>query len=136
MKLDFKPGKHHAVREGYVVPTFGGDDQGPMAPELQNRLRRPMVVGAVVIGVFVFGLGLWASADKLATGITAIGEVRAKLTAWCSELNPPGLALGPMAPTWNDYFDHYLEGKMISGPPGNKGPKTKATATNKATPTV
>lgn len=77
MKLDFKPGRHHAMKEGYVVPTFGGDDQGPMAPELQNCLRRPMIVGAVVIGVFVVGMGLWASADKLATGITAIGEVRA-----------------------------------------------------------
>ena len=45
------------MKEGYVVPTFGGDDQGPMAPELQNRLRRPMIVGAVVIGVFVVGMG-------------------------------------------------------------------------------
>ncbi len=38
-------------------------------------------------------------------------RLRAKLTAWCAELTPPGLALGPMAPTWNDYFDFYLEGK-------------------------
>ncbi len=38
-------------------------------------------------------------------------RLRAKLTAWCAELTPPGLALGPMAATWNDYFDFYLEGK-------------------------
>jgi uncharacterized sulfatase len=38
-------------------------------------------------------------------------RLRTKLTAWCAELTPPGLALGPMAPTWNDYFDFYLEGK-------------------------
>ncbi len=38
-------------------------------------------------------------------------RLRAKLTAWCGELNPPGLATGPMAATWNDYFDFYLEGK-------------------------
>lgn len=46
-------------------------------------------------------------------------RLRANLTAWCSELNPPGLALGPMAPTWNNYFDHYLEGKPV-GTPGGK----------------
>jgi arylsulfatase A-like enzyme len=43
-------------------------------------------------------------------------RLRAKLTAWCAELNPPGLALGPMAPTWNDYFDFYLEGKPAPKP--------------------
>lgn len=41
-------------------------------------------------------------------------RLRAKLTAWCAELNPPGLALGPMAQTWNEYFDFYLEGKPAS----------------------
>ena len=43
-------------------------------------------------------------------------RLRAKLTAWCTELNPPGLALGPMAPVWNDYFDFYLEGKPAPKP--------------------
>ena len=76
MKLDFKPNRPDHD-QNYVVPTFGGDDQGPMAEELQHRLRRPMVLGAAVIGVFVIGLGLWASVDKLATGVTAVGEVRA-----------------------------------------------------------
>ena len=36
------------------------------------------------------------------------------------QLNPPGLALGPMAATWNDYYDHYLEGKTVAAPPGKK----------------
>ncbi|WP_293905314.1 HlyD family type I secretion periplasmic adaptor subunit [Phenylobacterium sp.] len=73
MKLDLKP-----IRPGgYVVPTFGGgDDQGPMAPELQHRLRKPMVVGAGIIGAFVVGLGLWASVAELATGVSAPAEVR------------------------------------------------------------
>ena len=44
-------------------------------------------------------------------------RLRAKLTTWAAELNPPGLATGPMAPTWNDYFDHYLEGKTITRAP-------------------
>jgi HlyD family type I secretion membrane fusion protein len=72
MKLDLGP-----VRQSYVTPTFGGDDNAPMAPELEQRLRRPMVVGAGVIGAFVVGLGLWASISQLSTGITAPAEVRA-----------------------------------------------------------
>lgn len=43
-------------------------------------------------------------------------RLRTKLTSWCGELNPPGLALGPMASTWNDYFDFYLEGKPVPKP--------------------
>ena len=41
-------------------------------------------------------------------------RLRAKLMAWGAELNPPGLALGPMAATWNNYFDHYLDGKTTT----------------------
>lgn len=40
-------------------------------------------------------------------------RLRAKLTGWCAELNPPGLALGTLAPIWHDSFDFYLEGKPI-----------------------
>jgi len=71
MKLDLTP-----VRSSYVVPTFGGDDLLPIDPALQRRIRRPMIVGATIIGVLVLGLGLWASLTPLATGITAPGEVR------------------------------------------------------------
>jgi len=41
-------------------------------------------------------------------------RLRVKLTAWAAELKPPGLATGPMATTWNEYFDHYLVGKTIT----------------------
>jgi HlyD family type I secretion membrane fusion protein len=71
MKLDLGP-----VRRDYVVPTFDGDDRTPMAPELQRRLRRPMIIGGAVIGAFVVGLGLWASVTELATGISAPAEIR------------------------------------------------------------
>ena len=77
MKLDFKQPRQDPDNQSYVVPTFGGEDRGPMAPELQSRLRKPMILGAAVIAIFVFGLGIWASVEKLATGITAVGEVRA-----------------------------------------------------------
>jgi len=72
VKLDLTPAKRN-----YVAPTFGSDEKEPMPAELQQRLRRPMVVGAGVIGAFVLGLGLWASVSQLSTGITAQAEVRA-----------------------------------------------------------
>jgi uncharacterized sulfatase len=43
-------------------------------------------------------------------------RLRAKLKTWCDELDPPGLALSPMAPTWNEYFDFYLDGKEAVQP--------------------
>lgn len=55
-------------------------------------------------------------------------RLRTKLTAWCAELNPPGLALGAMSPVWNDYFDFYLEGKPAPKPQDKtEQPDTKAT---------
>jgi len=70
MKLDIAP-----VRSSYVAPSFGSDDHTPLDPRLEARLRRPMVVGAAIIGVLVIGLSLWASLTPLATGITAPGQV-------------------------------------------------------------
>ena len=71
MKLDLTP-----VRSSYVTPAFGGEDVLPNDHVLQKRLRRPMIIGAAVIGVLVIGLGTWASFSSLATGITAQGEVK------------------------------------------------------------
>jgi arylsulfatase A-like enzyme len=55
-------------------------------------------------------------------------KLRAKLKTWADGLNPPGMALGPMASTWNDYFDHYLEGKTIA--PRAETPAASSSATN------
>src|SRR3954470_3646960 len=71
MKLDLTP-----VRSSYVAPTFGGDDQLPVDPALQRRMRRPMVIGGLIIAILVVGLGLWASLSPLKMGVTAQGEVR------------------------------------------------------------
>jgi HlyD family type I secretion membrane fusion protein len=70
MKLDLTP-----VRSSYVAPTFG-DDHLPIDPKLQQRMRRPMIIGAGVILVLVVGLGLWASLSPLSVGVSAKGEVR------------------------------------------------------------
>lgn len=51
-------------------------------------------------------------------------RLRSKLKIWADTLNPPGMALGQMAATWNDYFDHYLDGKAIVSTPG-KAAKAK-----------
>ncbi|HEY8574122.1 HlyD family type I secretion periplasmic adaptor subunit [Phenylobacterium sp.] len=71
MKLDITP-----VRSAYVAPTFGGDDKAPVDPALQRRMRRPMIVGALVIGFLVVGLGVWAAFASLPTAISAPGELR------------------------------------------------------------
>ena len=71
MKLDLTP-----VRSSYVAPTFGGDDRLPIDPALQRRMRRPMIIGALIIAFLVVGLGLWASLSPLKTGVTSQGEVR------------------------------------------------------------
>jgi HlyD family type I secretion membrane fusion protein len=69
MKLDLGP-----VRSGYVAPTFG-TEVDKVDPRLEERLRRPMVVGAAIIGTLVVGLGAWAALTPLAAGASAMGEV-------------------------------------------------------------
>ena len=50
--------------------------------------------------------------NNLASKYPAIAtRLREKMTAWSNTLSPPGLATGPMASTWHDYFDFYLDGK-------------------------
>ena len=59
MKLDLTP-----VGSNYVAPVFGEDDRTPVDPRLKSRMRRPMIVGGLVIGVL------------LAAGITyMVGQV-------------------------------------------------------------
>ena len=70
MKLDLTP-----THSNYVAPNFS-DDNLPIDPALQQRMRRPMIVGGAVIAVLVVGLGAWASLSPLSTGVTAMGEVR------------------------------------------------------------
>jgi HlyD family type I secretion membrane fusion protein len=73
MKLDLTP-----VNSSYVAPTFG-DDRLPIDPMLERRMRQPMIVGGLIIGVLVLGLGLWASLSPLSTGVSAQGEVRVEM---------------------------------------------------------
>jgi HlyD family type I secretion membrane fusion protein len=70
MKLEIGP-----VRSTYVAPTFGSDEITTLDPRLEQRMRRPMIVGGWIIGVLVVGLTVWASLTPLASGITAPGQV-------------------------------------------------------------
>jgi uncharacterized sulfatase len=53
-------------------------------------------------------------------------RLRMKLKSWSDELDPPGLANGVMATTWEEYFDHYLDGKTGFAPGAKSKGKTKA----------
>jgi HlyD family type I secretion membrane fusion protein len=86
MRLDLGP-----VRSGYVAPTFGADQLEPIDPRLEERLRRPMVVGAAVIGSLVVGLGLWAALTPLASGVSAMGEVEVESNLKTLRHRDPGI---------------------------------------------
>lgn len=69
MKLDFKTVKP------YVTPSFqiGGRE---LDPDLEHRLRRPMIVGSILVGLFVIGLLIWAAIAPLTGAVLAQGSVR------------------------------------------------------------
>jgi HlyD family type I secretion membrane fusion protein len=73
MKLDLTP-----LNSSYVAPNFA-DDRLPVDPMLERRMRRPMIVGGLIIGVLVVGLIAWASLSPLSTGVSATGEVRVEM---------------------------------------------------------
>ncbi|MFN0076946.1 MAG: sulfatase-like hydrolase/transferase [Prosthecobacter sp.] len=43
-------------------------------------------------------------------------RLRTRLEAWAAELQPPGINLRPMAKTWEEYYDFYLDGKPAPEP--------------------
>ncbi len=85
MRLDLGP-----VRSGYVAPAFGSEVE-PIDPSLERRLRRPMVVGAAIIGVLVVGLGLWSALTPLASGVSAMGEVEVESNLKTIRHRDPGV---------------------------------------------
>jgi HlyD family secretion protein len=69
MKIDFKPLKP------YVTPSFRMGDQA-LDPDIERRMKRPMVVGSALVGVFVIGLMVWAAIAPLTGAVLAPGVVR------------------------------------------------------------
>jgi arylsulfatase A-like enzyme len=52
-------------------------------------------------------------------------RLHARLEAWSRELQPPGLAIKPMAPVWEEYYDVYLEGKPYAAKKQSAKDQTK-----------
>ena len=70
MKMDFNAPKP------YVTPSFDDRDLVPLDPVLEERLRKPIVRGAAVVGVFVVGLTLFSAVAKIDSAVVAPGMVR------------------------------------------------------------
>lgn len=69
MKADVTPLKP------YVTPTFSGADQN-LDPDLKRKMRQPMVIGGVIVGVFVVATLIWAAVSPIRSAIMAPGVVR------------------------------------------------------------
>jgi len=57
-------------------PSIGGPADAPLSEGARQNLRKPIILGLVVIGVFVFGLGAWAAASQIRGAVTAAGVFR------------------------------------------------------------
>ncbi|MFN9033738.1 MAG: HlyD family type I secretion periplasmic adaptor subunit [Alphaproteobacteria bacterium] len=59
----------------WLSPALKVSDQ-PLDPDLERRLRRPMITGSILIGVFVLGFLGWAILAPLESAVIAPGVVR------------------------------------------------------------
>ncbi|MEH6676868.1 HlyD family type I secretion periplasmic adaptor subunit [Phenylobacterium sp.] len=75
MKFDLGPLKPVL---GPIRPLDTRFDVGEPEPnrDLEKRLWRPVLVGCVVIGVFVFGMLIWAGFTQISAAVVAPAEVR------------------------------------------------------------
>lgn len=60
----------------FQAPAFTVEDADVVDLELKRQLRRPMVMGGAVVGVFVLGLGLFSAVAPLNAAVLAPGQVR------------------------------------------------------------
>ncbi len=70
MNMDFKPPKP------YVRPSFEDGDASALDPGLRERMRRPIVVGSWIVGIFVVGAILFAAVAPIDAAVLAPGTVR------------------------------------------------------------
>jgi HlyD family secretion protein len=76
MKLDLKPlKKDPKAITPFVTPAFQLTDQA-LDPDLERRMKRPMIVGSAIVGIFVIGFMLWAAIAPLTGAVMAPGVVR------------------------------------------------------------
>lgn len=70
MNMDFKPPKP------YVRPSFEDNDTSALDPGLKERMRRPIVIGSWIVGVFVVAATLFAAVIPIDAAVLAPGTVR------------------------------------------------------------
>ena len=56
------------------------------------------------------------TSNLLAKHPEVAARLQSKLASWSGQLSPPGLETKSMSPTWEQYFDHYLDGKRVPRP--------------------
>ena len=59
----------------YVTPVFSGPELALDADQ-KRKLRQPMIIGAVIVGIFVVAITLWAAVTPIRSAILAPGLVR------------------------------------------------------------
>ncbi|KAA5547226.1 sulfatase-like hydrolase/transferase [Roseiconus nitratireducens] len=129
--LDVPPEKLDGVN---LVPFLTGEKQGPPHQQLMWRWTAQ---SAIRSGDWKLLRGgereyLYNLADDLEEHHNLASEhadvaarLRRQLAAWGDQLTPPGLQVGPMSETWNDYFDFYLDGKPAPPLPEKFRPRGK-----------
>lgn len=70
MNMNFKPPKP------YVRPSFEDGDASALDPGLRERMRRPIVVGSWIVGIFVVATILFAAVAPIDAAVLAPGTVR------------------------------------------------------------
>lgn len=109
------------VLEGVnLVPFFTGEKSGAPHEELrwrwvaQSAIRRgqwKLLRGGDREYLYDLVADPEEKHDLLSSHPGVAADLRARLVSWTNELQPPGLATGPLSEVWSIYFDHYLEGK-------------------------
>lgn len=112
---------HDPLLDGVnVIPYFTGEAKG--APheslfwrwEAQSAIREgkwKLLVGGKRSYLYNLEGDREEKHSQLAQQPELAKRLRTKLEAWAAELQPPGINLRPMAKTWEEYYDFYLDGK-------------------------
>ena len=65
------------VESGRFVPTgFGASGEEDAPQQFLSRIRRTIIFGCLIAGVFVVGVGCWAAVTPLTSSVSAIGVVK------------------------------------------------------------
>jgi len=122
---------HDSLLDGVnVLPYFTGEKKGTPHEalfwrwEAQSAIREgkwKLLVGGKRSYLYDLEIDPEEKHSQLAQQPEMAQTLRTKLEAWASELQPPGINIRPMAVTWEQYYDFYLDGKAS---PAEAAPKT------------